>query len=645
MKKILLLFLFLLLNQINSQAQLIVNEVLYDPSNILLEGDANGDGVYSQTQDEFIEFVNTGTSSIDISGYQIWDDTLVGTLVYTIPNGTVIPSQGALVVFGGGSPIGLFGGARILADTGIEGLSLNNSLEVIVIKNNLGNTILVFNSDALSNNPNESYTRNPDLTGSFVQHASINTNKFSPGTKVNGNSFIPLVARQITFKVDLNAYSGTVDSVFLSGNFNQWCTNCNAMLDVNKDGLWELTLPILGDTLEYLFSVKSQNNSTQEVFTSVSTCTKSVGNSIYRYAIVKTDSSLSKACFESCNACQANLELKGITDFITPLAGSSGKAIYMVANGNIKNLSSYGIGIANNGNGSNGQEYRFPNLSVSAGSQIVVVRDSAALAAYMASCWSNFTHVFVDSNGVINQNGNDAVELFRVGDAIETFGDINLNGTGQPWEYTGSWAYKNGSNTWIYGELNCTDSTTTIFDADCIFPICNLILVSSIEVNGEGNVSTITQKAGTLKMIASILPIDAHNKNISWSVDNTTIADISSEGILTAKANGDVVVKATAQDGSRVFGTKTISISGQSTGLNSVQKTSISLFPNPIINTLYIQSGIDINEFKLYSIHGKLIESGTLESNQKDLSHLQSGVYVLDLKINNDWIQYKIIKN
>ena len=645
MKKILLLFLFLLFIQSYSQAQLIINEVLYDPSNVLLEGDANGDGVYSQTQDEFIEMVNTGSSSIDISGYQIWDDTLVGTLVYTFPSGTTIPSQGAVVVFGGGNPIGLFGGAKVLADTDSLGLSLNNSGEIIVIKDNTGKTILTFNSDALSNNPNESYTRNPDLTGSFVQHASINTNKFSPGTKVNGNSFIPLVARQITFKVDLNAYSGAVDSVFLSGNFNQWCANCNAMLDVNKDGLWELTLPIIGDTLEYLFTVKSQNNSTQEVFTSVSTCTKSVGNSIYRYAIVKTDSSLSKACFESCNACQANLELKGITDFITPLEGSSGKSIYMVANGNIKNLSSYGIGIANNGNGSNGQEYRFPNLSVSAGSQIIVVRDSAALAAYMASCWSNFTHVFVDSFGVINQNGNDAVELFRVGDVIETFGDINLNGTGQPWEYTGSWAFKNGSNTWIYGELNCTDSTTTIFDADCIFQICNLILVSSIEVNGEGNVSTITQKAGTLKMIASILPIDAHNKNISWSVDNTTLAEISSEGILTAKANGDVVVKATAQDGSRVFGTKTISISGQSTGLNSVQKTSISLFPNPIINTLYIQAGIDINEFKLYSIHGKLIESGTLESNQKDLSHLQSGVYVLDLKINNDWIQYKIIKN
>jgi hypothetical protein len=275
----------------------------------------------------------------------------------------------------------------------------------------------------------------------------------------------------------------------------------------------------------------------------------------------------------------------------------------------------------------------------------VVIRDSAALAAYMSSCWSNFTHVFVDSFGVINQNGNDAVELFRVGDVIETFGDINQNGTGQPWEYTGSWAFKNSSNTWTYGELNCTDSTTTIFDADCIFPICNLILVSSIEVNGEGNISAITQKAGTLKMIATVLPADAYNKNVTWSVDNTTIAEISIEGVLTAKANGAVIVKASAKDASGKFGTKSISISGQSTGLNDIKKSNINLFPNPIVNTLYIQSGLDFKEYKLYSIQGKLIESGNIESNQKDLSHLQSGVYVLNLKINNDWIQYKIIKN
>ncbi|WP_414524400.1 lamin tail domain-containing protein, partial [Umezakia ovalisporum] len=74
------------------------------------EGDANNDSLYSQTQDEFIEFVNIGSNPLNVSGYQIIDDTNTKAVVYTIPNGTIIPAGGALVVFGGGNPRGLFGG-------------------------------------------------------------------------------------------------------------------------------------------------------------------------------------------------------------------------------------------------------------------------------------------------------------------------------------------------------------------------------------------------------------------------------------------------------------------------------------------------------------------------------------------------------
>ena len=50
-------------------------------------------------------------------------------------------------------------------------------------------------------------------------------------------------------------------------------------------------------------------------------------------------------------------------DFTVPVGGSSGKAIHLVATGNILDLSSYGIGVANNGGGTDGQEYTFPSIS------------------------------------------------------------------------------------------------------------------------------------------------------------------------------------------------------------------------------------------------------------------------------------------
>ena len=68
--------------------------------------------------------------------------------------------------------------------------------------------------------------------------------------------------------------------------------------------------------------------------------------------------------------------------------------------------------------------------------------------------FSNFSLVYVD--GAINQNGNDAIELFMNDSVVETFGDADVDGTGEPWEYTDSWAYKDTSGIWTYGGVGCT---------------------------------------------------------------------------------------------------------------------------------------------------------------------------------------------
>ena len=69
------------------------------------------------------------------------------------------------------------------------GFNFNNSGEIIGIKAPNGTFYLSFNSDELSNNPNEAYTRNPDITGEFEQHGVNTTTLFSPGTKVDGSAF------------------------------------------------------------------------------------------------------------------------------------------------------------------------------------------------------------------------------------------------------------------------------------------------------------------------------------------------------------------------------------------------------------------------------------------------------------------------
>jgi len=169
---------------------LLLNEVLYDPSNSGLDGDANGDGEYVHNDDEFVELLNVSNSNLDISGYEFYDNAnlMSGMPNHIVPPGTVLSPMKAYVVFGGGNPTGDFGGA-IVHTASASVLNLNNSSDTLTIKNDIGETVIVFDVEALSNNPNESYSRLPDICGDFVQHNSTSLGLFSPGTKSNGDPF------------------------------------------------------------------------------------------------------------------------------------------------------------------------------------------------------------------------------------------------------------------------------------------------------------------------------------------------------------------------------------------------------------------------------------------------------------------------
>ena len=178
----------------------------------------------------------------------------------------------------------------------------------------------------------------------------------------------------------------------------------------------------------------------------------------------------------SCATLSYALMLQGVLDLTVPSGGNDGKAVHLVALADIDDLSVFGIGVANNGGGTDGQEYTFPAVSVSAGDDIFVVRSEAAMAAYLQECYSEFEHVFSENTTNISQNGDDAIELFEWSVVIETFGDINVDGTGQDWDYLDSWAYK-VDGEWTYGGVDCSDGTTTTYESSCPYPLCPITIL------------------------------------------------------------------------------------------------------------------------------------------------------------------------
>ncbi|HET6610965.1 MAG TPA: lamin tail domain-containing protein [Kofleriaceae bacterium] len=164
-------------------SSLVINELLTDPAP---DYDANGDGVFDYATDEFVELVNTGDAPVDLSGATLADGFTV-RLVF--PDGTVVAPGAALVVFGGGSPVGDFGGAMVLVAP--ELIQLNNDGDSVTIRNADGDTLATTSYDSLLGAQDQSLVREVegDPDAAWVFHGSVGAGPASPGTHTDGTPF------------------------------------------------------------------------------------------------------------------------------------------------------------------------------------------------------------------------------------------------------------------------------------------------------------------------------------------------------------------------------------------------------------------------------------------------------------------------
>ncbi len=165
----------------------VINEILADPA-LDLAGDANGDGIRDSSEDEFIEIVNVLDVDIDLSGAVLSDGAADR---HVFPDGSVVGAQCSIVVFGGGSPTGVFGGAAVqTASTGFLGFNNGGDSATLVLD---GRTLATYTYGPEGGN-DESLTRDPDITGPepLVGHSTATGSGgalFSPGTAIDGSTF------------------------------------------------------------------------------------------------------------------------------------------------------------------------------------------------------------------------------------------------------------------------------------------------------------------------------------------------------------------------------------------------------------------------------------------------------------------------
>lgn len=119
-----------------ARAQVLVNEILADPAS-----DWDGDGSLSTKFDEWVEVINVGASSVDLSAYRVGD--LSGGYSWRYGFSGTLQPGGVLVVYGSDSQAW-----ETANGFPLMGLSLNNSGDTVILYRLEGSDTVVVDSYA-----------------------------------------------------------------------------------------------------------------------------------------------------------------------------------------------------------------------------------------------------------------------------------------------------------------------------------------------------------------------------------------------------------------------------------------------------------------------------------------------------------------
>lgn len=173
--------------------------------------------------------------------------------------------------------------------------------------------------------------------------------------------------------------------------------------------------------------------------------------------------------------------------------------------------------------------------------------------------------------------------------------------------------------------------------------------ISLVSKKGDTESTVIENKAGYLSIEATVEPVSAHDKSLTWSISDTNIARLNLKSNtlveLVAKAtrNGTVTVTAAANDGSNVSESIDITISGQTSIFNAVA-SELQILPNPATDFIQLNNE-QIAKVTITNILGSVVLTDAVEPGEAiNIAELESGMYLVTVTSNNTDTTVRLIK-
>jgi len=525
MSRYLLLSLLTLLCHFEAKSQLVITEIMYNnPGTDFLE---------------FVEIQNAGSTPIDLAGYSLQsavDYTFnaqmlmpgehvlvaVDSIGFTVNFG-IVPYQFSGALNNSGESIELYDSSEMLVDI----VTYDDGPNWPTFADGSGSSLVLCDLTADNNDPDNWQLATTD-TGIVFGAASIYAN---PGTDNMCNPGPIISFFEDERSVSENAGSVTVN-VFIEGPDPMASTTVDVQIGMASTATDVMDFVLQTMTVNFPAGTAVTRTITIDIIDDMDMETGEVLilemlNPSNNGVFIKSQMALTITDNDA--AVSNSLVLAGIFDSQPGFTATKGIELYVTQD--IPDLSIYGLGVVNNGGGTDGEEYNFPAVSATQGTVLFIVEDSLEFHNYFGLPPTFFNPMF-------NMNGDDAIELYEEGQVIDVFGDIELDGTGEPWEYLDGWAYrKSGTgpdgnifvlNNWIFGGINALNGGTDNASAPSPYP---LALYSPdppilIVANDDVNLSTETNT----EIIINILTNDA------------IPGDITSLTLITPPTNGVAVI-------------------------------------------------------------------------------------------------------
>ncbi len=432
----------------------------------------------------------------------------------------------------------------------------------------------------------------------------------------------------VTFKVDMTNETG-FSQVYVSGTFNGWCGDCNALSDADANGIWEGTFPIPAGTIEFKYTL--DNWAGNEALASGSSCTQTTGAFTNRILNVgTTDITMPVTCYGSCSSCATpsgpynvtfKVDMTGVSGFTTPYVNGTfnnwcGSCAPMVnTSGNIWELT---ISVP-----AGPQEYKFTyegwtgQENLIPGSTCTVTNfgytnrslNVASNTVLPVVCWESCTSCSAPTPLVtFRVDMNNVSDPFTTPEVNGTFNNwcggcapMSDDNGDNVWEITiplapGTYEYKFANDSWSGQEFLTPGSSCTVTNGgftnrnlvvtnSVVLPVvcwatcstCSTATWTSVQSGNWGAISTWNQ--GTLPPTGAEVVV-ASGTNVTIN-SNTTITALTVESGASLTINADLKIN----NGGVLYGQTTV---------NSDKDLLIAGGTLTSYNTLLLKSGSNL---------------------------------------------------